>query len=61
MEVSGNGVLRGLQGADEVAELPPDTAPEDVKKTFGAYGTVVDCRVMTGTRERVPLPNRHLL
>ncbi|KAL1762090.1 hypothetical protein FB107DRAFT_285530 [Schizophyllum commune] len=31
-----------------LGKLPPDTAPEDVKKTFGAYGTVVDCRVMTG-------------
>ncbi|TRM59301.1 hypothetical protein BD626DRAFT_550386 [Schizophyllum amplum] len=31
-----------------LGKLPPDTSPEDVKKTFTAYGPVVDCRVMTG-------------
>ncbi|KIY50757.1 hypothetical protein FISHEDRAFT_38616 [Fistulina hepatica ATCC 64428] len=31
-----------------LGRLPPDTHQEDVEKFFDGFGTIVDCRVMTG-------------
>jgi hypothetical protein len=34
--------------------LPPDTQADELKKHFDGYGSIVDCRVMTGKSSRSP-------